>query len=238
MSPAADAVTIPRAYNGPLESGNGGYSCGAFAGLLDGPATVTLRSPVPLDTPLTVDRALDDGAVAVWEGDTLIAEAKPSPALALTAPEPVGIEAAHAASEGYVGAEHGPFSHCFVCGRGRNDAVGVVAGPVEGRDLVASPWTPREEDAGSDGAVRDELTWAVLDCPTYFALYPAPNRLSFLGRMSARVDRAPRAGEEHVVIAWPIERDGRKHHAGSAVLSANGETLAIASVLMIDTTPA
>ena len=36
------------------------------------------------------------------------------------------------------------------------------------------------------------------------------------------------------MIAWPIERDGRKLPAGSAVLSAAGETLAIARALMIE----
>ena len=41
------------------------------------------------------------------------------------------------------------------------------------------------------------------------------------------------AGEEHVVMAWPIERDGRKHHAGAAVLSADGDVLAVARALLI-----
>jgi len=36
------------------------------------------------------------------------------------------------------------------------------------------------------------------------------------------------------VIAWPIEVDGRKHHAGSAVLSPAGEPLAIARALLIE----
>ena len=37
-----------------------------------------------------------------------------------------------------------------------------------------------------------------------------------------------------VVIAWPLEVDGRKRRAGSAVLSADGETLAVARALMIE----
>jgi hypothetical protein len=37
-----------------------------------------------------------------------------------------------------------------------------------------------------------------------------------------------------VVIAWPIETDGRKRRAGSAVLSAEGETLAVASALLVE----
>jgi hypothetical protein len=42
------------------------------------------------------------------------------------------------------------------------------------------------------------------------------------------------AGEEHVVIAWPIERVGRKRLAGAAVLSASGETLASCDALLIE----
>jgi hypothetical protein len=34
-------------------------------------------------------------------------------------------------------------------------------------------------------------------------------------------------------IAWPIEANGRKRHAGSAVLSGEGEVLAVASALLV-----
>ena len=62
-----------------------------------------------------------------------------------------------------------------------------------------------------------EFVWAVLDCPTYFALYmDGELPLSMLARLSARIDAPIAAGEEHVVIAWPIELDGRKRHAGAA----------------------
>ena len=39
-------VTIPARYNGPPDSGNGGYSCGVLAAFIDGPARVRLHSPV------------------------------------------------------------------------------------------------------------------------------------------------------------------------------------------------
>jgi hypothetical protein len=83
--------------------------------------------------------------------------------------------------------------------------------------------------------VLPEFLWAVMDCPTYFAVYPGDELpMSFLGRMSARVDGPVAAGEEHVVMAWPLETDGRKRHAGAAVLSADGEPLAVAHALMIE----
>jgi hypothetical protein len=142
---------------------------------------------------------------------------------------------ARLAAAGYRGRSDGLFSRCFVCGRAREDAFGVFAGAAEGRQLVASPWTPPSWTAGAAGRVLPEFVWAVLDCPTYFALYMNGELpMSVLARLTARIDAPVLAGEEHVVIAWPIEVDGRKHHAGSAVLSAEGKPLAVARALLIE----
>jgi hypothetical protein len=129
----------------------------------------------------------------------------------------------------------GVFSHCFVCGRAREDAFGVFAGAVEGRWLVASPWTPPPWTADAAGTVLPEFVWAVLDCPTYFAAHIDQElTLSVLARLAGRIDGPVVAGEEYVVIAWPIETAGRKRHAGSAVLSREGEALAVARALLIE----
>jgi hypothetical protein len=53
-------LTVPSRFNGPPASGQGGYSAGALAAHLDGPAAVSLRRPVPLDEALEV--RTDDGA--------------------------------------------------------------------------------------------------------------------------------------------------------------------------------
>lgn len=233
-----DTVAVPSRFNGPLESGNGGYSAGAIAAFVEGDvAEVSLRSPVPLDSPLRVSR--DGGALQVLAGETLVAEARSVDDLGIELPEPIGLETARAASGRYRGLKGGPFSRCFVCGLDREDALGVFAGEVEGREMVASPWTPPAWAAGESGEVRPEIVWGVLDCPTYFAAYlrrdPLP--VSFLVRQAARIDAPVRAGEEHVVVAWPLGADGRKHEAASAVLSADGETLAIARALLVEPRP-
>ena len=49
-----------------------------------------------------------------------------------------------------------------------------------------------------------------------------------------RIDRPVVAGEEHVVMAWPVGADGRKRRAGAAVLRADGEMLALADALLIE----
>jgi hypothetical protein len=229
-----DSLSVPSRFNGPLESGNGGYCAGLAAGFLEGPAEVTLRRPVPLDTPLDVVRE-KDGSLRVLDGEELVIEALAVPEFEPEVPEPVSPDEARLAAARYRGRSDGLFSHCFVCGRAREDAFGVFAGQVDGRQVVASPWTPPSWAADADGHVLPEFVWAVLDCPTYFAIYMNEELpVSVLARLTARIDAPVVAGTEHVVIAWPLEADGRKRHAGSAVLSPDGEALAVARALLIE----
>lgn len=174
-------------------------------------------------------------ARCVLDGEALVLEASSVPELDVEAPAPVSPHEARLAAGRYRGLSDGLFSRCFVCGRAREDAFGVFAGAVEGHQLVASPWTPPSWTADAAGRVLPEFVWAVLDCPTYFALYMNGELpMSVLARLAARIDGPVVAGEEHVVIAWPLESDGRKRHAGSAVLSPDGETLAIGRALLIE----
>lgn len=230
----SELLRIPKRFNGPLESGNGGYCSGVAASFVEGPAEVNLRRPAPLETPLDVVRE-DDGSIRLFDGETVVAEARPATELYLEVPSPVTPREAHAAAAHYTGLSEGLFSRCFVCGRAREDAFGVFAGEVEGRQLVASTWTPPSWTADATGCVRPEFVWAVLDCPTYFASYKDQELGSgVLARLAARIDAPVLAGEEHVVIAWPIETDGRKRHAASAVLSRDGAALAVARALLIE----
>src|ERR687898_3259262 len=83
----AETLTIPAHFNGPPESGNGGYTCGRVAQLVQSEGVEgSLRSPPPLDTPLVVAR--ERGRVEVRNADTLIAEGRPAELL-LDVPDPV-----------------------------------------------------------------------------------------------------------------------------------------------------
>jgi len=93
---------------------------------------VSLRRPVPLDTPLDV-MCENEGSVRVLDGEALIAEARSAPELEVEVPAPVSPHEARLAAAGYRGRSDGLFSRCFVCGRAREDAFGVFAGAVEGR---------------------------------------------------------------------------------------------------------
>jgi hypothetical protein len=226
-------LVIPARFNGPIESGNGGYASGAIAAYLGGTAAVSLRRPVPLDRPLEVNAK--EGSARVVDGETLVAEAKATADFHPEVPAPVGFEEAREAGARYRGVHGGQFSRCFVCGLDREDGLRLFAGEVAGRDLVAAPWTPPGWAADDAGRVQPEVVWGALDCPTYFAAYLGEDlAVSFLGRMTARVDSPVRTGVEYVVVAWPISTDGRKRLAGSAVLDADGKILAVAEVLLIE----
>lgn len=192
---------------------------------------------MPLDQPLDL---LEDGeGRRLLDGETLVAEARSLPGLEVEEPAPVSLEEARRAAERYRAPSDGLFSQCFVCGRAREDSFEVFAGPVEGREVVATPWTPPTWTAGDDGEVRPEFVWAVLDCPTYFASHlEGELTLSMLVRQRAQLLGPVVAGAEQVVMAWPIEQDGRKRLAGAAVLSPAGEALAIAEALLIEPRPA
>ena len=231
MDPAG-TIRIPARFNGPLTSANGGYACGAVAEYLDGPAEVSLRAPVPLDTPLTVER--DGEGVRVLDGETLVADGAPAPDVGVEVPGPVGVEEAREASRRYEGPFEGTFSRCFVCGRTREDSFGVFAGRVEGRDLMATPWTPPAWAGDASGQVRPEFVWAALDCPASFAAYlhDEDPDIGFLVRLHARLQAPVPVEREHVVVSWPLGGEGRKREAGSAVLTANGRVLASARGLL------
>ena len=210
-------MIVPGRYNGPPDSGNGGYTCGLVAGILGGVAEVTLRLPPPLDRELEVVR--NDGRVEIRDAGALVAEAE-SVQLEVDVPAPVALQEAEDASPRYAGFVHHAYNTCFVCGPRREDGLGIYAGPVLGRPgVVASPWRPGDD-------VRPELVWAALDCPSGWAVDDFQREGVLLGRMATAIDRLPTPGEPHVVIGWRIGGDGRKRFAGSALLTADGEVVA------------
>lgn len=229
------ALTIEGRYCGPPGSANGGYACGLLAGRLGNEALITLRSPPPLETPLEV-RERDDGALHLRRGEQLIAEAR-AYTHAVQVPEPVSVGEAECATVGYPGAEDHRFPTCFVCGpdRAQGDGLRIFPGPVEGRDLVAAPWTPAPDLADEHGRVRDEFVWAALGCPSWFgAAASRPElRAGLLGQLAVRVVDSPRAGLRYVATGWVLRIEGRKARAGSALFGEDGRLVGLAQALWI-----
>jgi hypothetical protein len=232
-------LTVPFRFRGPANSANGGYMGGLVARYVDGPATVTLHRPPPLDTPMTVGP--DSGRdVRVWHGDVLIAEAtRAGDGEALQLPDTVSIDEARAV-EGRSGYYQNPsFPGCFGCGTAREpgDGLRIFPGPANGQTIWAAPWTPDESVADRGLRVHPEIVWAALDCPSGIAASEAfdlgPETVIVLGRMTARLGKLPAVGDECRVIAWPIARDGRKLTAGSALLGPDDEVLAEAHTVWL-----
>lgn len=215
-------LEIDSRFRGPRASGNGGYTCGIVAAFVGDSAEVTLRLPPPLDRPLEVER--DGDVVRVLDGAAVVVEAAPAH-VELELPEPVSFDDAVRAATPDLDS---PFPECFVCGHERQDGLRVFAGPVEGRDVVASPWIP------SADVVGPEFVWAALDCPGAYATGVIGRGTVVLGRLAARVDRVPQAGERCVVVGWPLGHDGRKHDAGTALFDEDGNVLGIARATWIE----
>jgi hypothetical protein len=211
-------IVIARRFRGPLRSANGGYTAGLVARSIDGPAAVTLRLPPPLEVPLRVDGA------RVWDGDALVAELARAE-VDVEPPAPPSWEAASAAER--IDPES-LFPECFVCGFARgSDGLHIHAGPVDGADVVAATWVPRED------AVGEEFVWAALDCPGAYATGALGRGAVVLGRLAARVVRVPKAGEPCVAVGWSLGSDGRKHEAGTALYSGD-ELLGVARAVWIE----
>ena len=231
-----DTLSIPAFFNGPPESGNGGYTCGRVAALLGAEvAEVSLRSPPPLETPLQVVRERD--SVRVMHGDTLVAQAAPSELL-VDMPDPVpanDVEAAQEAGRERWANGH-PFPTCVVCGPARPDGLGIVPAALPGRDnLFGATWTPTEESGDGHGFVRNELVWAALDCPTSapvanFGDGPAMVLASLTARLGCRL----RAGEPHTIVSWALGEDGRKHWSAAALYDSSGTLTCASRALWIE----
>ena len=231
-----ETVTIPRRFNGPPDLGHGGYSCGVAAVLVDAPvASVSLRLPPPLDSPLSVRRD-PGGGVSLLDGEAVVAEAAPA-TLSVDVPEPVEVEAAREARGRNPWLETHPFPTCFGCGteRDRAEAIATLLGAVAGREgLLADTWVPQPEFAGDDGIVEPLFVWAALDCPSGAGAVEPDTGPHVLARLTADPGVAPvLAGEEHVVLGWLRDREGRKSWGGSALLTADGRVCAVAEGLWI-----
>jgi hypothetical protein len=232
-------MTVAARFRGPAGSANGGYLCGLVAAQLGGAAVVTLHSPPPLASPLTVEPGAD-GSVRAQHGSTLVATAVP----AQDGPAPgVPVIVSAAAARAAVGRARyfrDPlYPDCFVCGvdRQAGDGLRIFPGPVPHRAIWAAPWTPDASVADSSGQVYPEIIWAVLDCPGGIAAGEAADlddsTAIVLGRMTAGLTRLPAVGEACRVIAWPGAHEGRKLRAGSALLGPTGDVLAVAGAVWL-----
>ncbi len=250
-------LIIPSRFCGPRSSGNGGWTAGALAALVDldcpdnraaawPPVRVALRRPPPLDTPLHV--LVRDGAtVAVAVDGEAVAQASvtdtdPEPV------EPVPADEARAAMASYPGLTSHPFPTCFACGTDREEGDGLrifpgQVGDVDGSTRIAATWTPHPSVGEDWHTYVDDVrhaslatTWAALDCVGGWA-GDLSERLMVLAGMTARVDTLPVIGEEHVVVGQDRGHEGRKTFTAATLYDRDGRVVASAEHLWIAVDP-
>lgn len=225
---STDHIVIPSRFCGPPQSGNGGYSCGVLANFIEGPAAVRLKASPPLDVPMAIER--DGEVVRLLREDRVIAEARPGP-FELDIPDLPDMACAEAATARFPVYLGNYFPTCFVCGTRRpgNDGMRILPGVARADGVLAAPWTPGDQWADEAGHVRSEFIWSALDCPGGFAVLEegvAEGHAVLLGEMAASIDAPVRATERCIVMAWTLQREGRKRYAGTALINAAGRVVA------------
>lgn len=242
----SDVILIPARFRGPPNSGNGGYVAGAVAAHFplgahapaDAAVEVTLRAPIPLDTPMALDCS-GENHLRLMLDESLIAEAEPC-RLPPEIPAPPDFAAALAARpespalqphlNSLIPDGTGFHPVCACCGADVPEGVGlrVFAAPVAGFAGAAAAWHPHPSLGDASGLLPEPLIWTALDCPGQFAYLAGGIRTGLLGRMAARILKPVPVDEDYVVIGWPAGIERRKHFAGTALFDARGELCAFA----------
>ena len=218
-------LTIDPRFTGIPEIAHGGYVAGILTAALGaGGSRVRLRRPVPTGRPLRMERGAS-AQVELRDGAGVLADAIAADVV-VRVPEPVEPADAAAASARFAAQSRHPFPECVTCGPARADGLGVAPGPVSGRALVAALWTPAWQLGDGLDLLPPELVCAALDCTQLWALMfhapPATSDHVVTATLETRLDRRVAVGEPHVVIGWPIGRDGRRWVAGGAIFGPDG----------------
>ncbi len=236
-------VVVEDRFRGPPQSGNGGYVGGLFSRSVDssgrGNVEVTLRSPIPLDKSMQVNR-FEDGTATINDGETLIAQVKPVD-WEMEVPAPPTWDDVKAVANKSLAFDsnindllpgrRGFHPICFCCGIEHDTGLQVCV--AQTGDQVAAIWQTKESWGDDNGLIPLEFLWTAMDCPGQFAYMEKGIRTGMLGRITASISERPRAGETLLVTAWTILVEGKKHFAGSAIFDEQGKLYAKAKTVWI-----
>ncbi|MGA7689491.1 MAG: hypothetical protein WCA29_09725 [Jiangellales bacterium] len=232
-------LTIESRYNGPPDSGNGGYVAGRLAEAAlqaaghpavgpDVPwVEVTLRQPPPLGEPMLL-ASQGDGETIASQSETVIASARlltEAPAAASPVPA-VPADVARQAEESYLGLTTHPFPTCWVCGPSRpeHDGYDLRPGLVDD-DRTACTWTVGPNAAEPTAEVAAAALWAALDCPGAWTALQG-DAVIVLGRIAAQISAVPQVGDTCVIMGRLVGIDGRKSFTATTVYAPDGTVLA------------
>lgn len=226
-------IRVGNWYQGPTGVGQGGWTAQRFVERTEGPVTVALRAPVPLETDLTVIRSNSDDSDGDWElvapdHTTIMIANSWNPSFPHT--DPVGPDRARAARDRFADTvtEH-PVPYCFSCGL-QHDSMRVHAGPL-GDDRFATDWTVPAWAVRADGGVDAGVLWAALDCcAAWWVGYSRAPRTALTVQYAVEVLRLLEPAATYSLVAWAGdddgEWDGRKRRAASAAFADDGTCVA------------
>ena len=230
-------LIIPARFNGPPDIANGGIVVGAMAETSKGRCcTVTLKAPTPLDTPLLVKQH-EDGSQGLYLEGELLATSQNADSLNLSVPDFLPPEQAAETLDQYRELDSVGVGECFVCGSNRHDGLRVFATKTKTDSTLYAAKFPMHPDfLGVDGYVQPLFIYAALDCPGYFAVTDGDD-YALLGRMTAEITAPCKGDKDGTVLAWEIDRDGRKLTSGTAVYDCEGTLVAKAVSVWIKIDP-
>lgn len=222
-------IRVEKQFKGLKDRGQGGYTAGRLAEYFDGPVTVALLAPPPLDVDMDVTE--DGTALLLTHGDTVIARAERD-----TRPyrelEPVNLIAAENATRRFPGKFHHAAPGCFSCGI-EPGSFGVHVGPTAPQGPYASPWIPPAWTA-PHGIVEDPIIWAASDCAAGWRAINEPEPRSAVTAWIRTDLLAPILPDRTYVIAsWSDPWDGRKCQAGSGIFTPSGAMVARSESLWV-----
>ncbi|MFI6051710.1 PaaI family thioesterase [Streptomyces violascens] len=247
---AIETITVPAHLQGYPGVAFGGYVAGVLAGRAfpelstaseqGGPQPKAVRvdfwRPVPTGVPVRIAETTD-GGIELTSGEAVLAFAFPAEQ-SVEVPEAPSWAEASAAGDAYRAAPPSGSVDCFGCGLDRTPDTGLRqhCGPVPGRALVATAWTPGPQLADAEGMLPPELVWGALDCPGNAAgrLLGTQRPGAVTASLTATLLRPVGVGERLISYAWLRSEEGRKHHMGVALASASGDLCAVATSLWID----
>lgn len=231
-------VVIDSKYNGPANSGNGGYVAGLLASYTPFSCPeVMLLKPPPLNEQLELHE--NEGEWILKSETRIIAKAKESN-FDLEVPVKPSMADAVLCESRYPGFDRHVFPECFVCGpqRGEHDGLRLFTGISGTEDYVAAPFRTFDALYDDQGILKTEIIWAALDCPGAYAITQiAEEKMMVLGKLSVKLVNPVDREEKLIVAGWYKGADGKKNYAGTALYNSDGDVKAIGNAIWIEVDP-
>lgn len=234
-----DPIVVPTWAQGQTGIGQGGWTSARFEQSVGQSLTVSLRSPIPLETELSVTSTAPDHWLAGFDdggGWRLVLEGRPAPRQ-FASTDPISIESGAEARSRFRSTDH-PAPLCFSCGT-HPASMCVHNGPLlDGTGRFASDWTPPAWVGDHSGVVGATTTWAVLDCASGFYVGQDADRPAGVTvQYEVEILGDIFVDQPHVVVAWnglhEAGWNGRKRGAGSCIFDASGALLAQSTSLWV-----